>query len=300
MLNQLFSIVRFIRRHPLTQGHQLKAIADFARWQIASRLLGRKVVIPWVDGTRLLTGPGETGLTGNLYCGLMEYEDMLFLLHALDPEETFVDIGANAGAYTILASGVVRSHSIAFEPLPDTVDRLVDQIQLNRINDLVSVINMGLSDHAGELSFTSNSDTMNKVTFNDADGHAIRVRVSTLDSELDTAKRYFFKIDVEGFEYQVLQGGLGIIGSDQTSALIIELNGSGEEFGHSNEDVHRALLALQFHPVSYDPRTRTLKKMDGYNRIGGNTIYVKDFELMSNRCKSAPKRCIHTANQVCI
>ena len=76
MLRQLFSVVRFIRRHPLARGHQLKAIADFARWQIASRLLGRKVVIPWVDGTRLMTGPGETGLTGNLYCGLMEYEDM--------------------------------------------------------------------------------------------------------------------------------------------------------------------------------------------------------------------------------
>jgi hypothetical protein len=33
------------------------------------RLLGRKIIIPWVDDTRLMTGPGETGLAGNLSAG---------------------------------------------------------------------------------------------------------------------------------------------------------------------------------------------------------------------------------------
>jgi hypothetical protein len=77
----------------------------------------------------------------------------------------------------------------------------------------------------------------------------------------------------------VLQGGLGIVGSDQAAALIIELNGSGEEFRHSNDDVHRALLALQFQPVSYDPRTRALEKIDGYNRSGGNAMLRQGFRV---------------------
>jgi FkbM family methyltransferase len=276
------------------------AILAFVRWQLGSRLLGKKVVVPWVDNTRLLTGPGETGLTGNLYCGLMEYEDMLFLLHALHPDETFVDIGANAGAYTVLASGVVGSPSIAFEPLSETVDRLKDQVHLNRIHDRVSVRNLGLSDKPGELFFTNNSDTMNKVSLLAMNHQTEKVRVTTLDNELDTDRTYFFKLDVEGFEYQVLAGGIGIFASDRTSALIIELNGSGEEFGHSNAEIHHKLLSLQFQSVSYDPIGRLLTKMNDYNRRGGNTIYVKNFEQMANRCKTAPKRCIHTANDICL
>ena len=74
----------------------------------------------------------------------MEHEDMLFLLHALKPNETFIDVGANIGAFTILASKVVKSHSISFEPLPETAERLKDQIHINRIEALVNIKNMGV------------------------------------------------------------------------------------------------------------------------------------------------------------
>lgn len=46
-----------------------------------------------------------TGATGNWYCGLQEYEDMSFVLHALRPGDLFVDVGANIGSYSILAAG---------------------------------------------------------------------------------------------------------------------------------------------------------------------------------------------------
>ena len=67
-------------------------------------MLNRKIIVPWVGDSRFITGSGETGLTGNIYVGFHEYEEMLFLLHALQPTDTFVDVGANVGEYTILAS----------------------------------------------------------------------------------------------------------------------------------------------------------------------------------------------------
>ena len=60
------------------------------------QLLGRKVIVPWVEDSKFIAGIGETGLTGNLYTGFMEYEDMLFLLHALDTDETFVDVDSRS------------------------------------------------------------------------------------------------------------------------------------------------------------------------------------------------------------
>ncbi len=72
------------------------------------------------------------------------------------------------------------------------------------------------------------------------------VKVSTLDKELDKKNQYFLKIDVEGFEYNVIEGASAVLSNNNVSAIIIELNGSGEELGHSNEDIHKNYLALDF------------------------------------------------------
>ncbi len=300
ILKQLYSITKFILNHPLTRQNKLKALISFVSWQIAARLLGKKVIVPWVDDASFITAIGETGLTGNLYTGFMEYEDMLFLLHALRTDETFVDVGANIGAFTILASKVVKAKSISFEPLPETVDRLKDQIQLNRINDIVSVRNKGVGDKAGALFFTNNNDTINKVSLAGDIKNTTKIEVTTLDKDLDSNQKYFFKIDVEGYEYNVIEGGKNILSSQNTIAIIIELNGSGDAFGHSNQDIHNNIVSLNFTPVAYEPLSRSLNILNSYNKNGGNTIYVKDVDLMKERCKAGPSRCVHTANDIYI
>jgi FkbM family methyltransferase len=294
-ISQLYAIAKFIAKHPLNANHKLQALTNFVKWQIATRILKKKVIVPWVEDSMFISGLGETGLTGNLYAGFMEYEDMIFLLHALQPNETFVDVGANIGAYTILASKVVKSNSIAFEPLPATAERLKDQIQINRINAAVDIRNMGVGDKEGSLFFTNNNDTVNKVSLAGEVENTTMVKVSTLDNELAKDNQYFFKIDVEGFEYNVIEGASAVLSNNNVSAIIIELNGNGEEFGHSNEDIHKKLLSFGFFAVAYEPQTRNLTELKSYNQNGGNTIYVKDVALISKRCKSAPKRVVHTA-----
>jgi len=298
MIKELLNITKFIFSHPLTKDNKVKAIMSFLRWQIAARLIGKKVIVPWVEDSKFITTIGEAGLTANIYTGFIEYEDMLFLLHALQPNEIFVDVGANIGSYTILASKVVKAKSISFEPLPQTVERLKDQIQINRINDSVSIVNKGVGDKRGSLFFTNNHDTTNKVCLTGDTENSTKVEVTTLDDELEKNEKYFFKIDVEGFEYNVIQGGKNVLSSPNTSSLIIELNGSGDEFGHSNNEIHNKLISFNFKPVSYEPISRQLTTLDDYNKNGGNTIYVKDVNLTIARCKAAPSRSVHTANDI--
>ena len=111
----LVNILNFIAGHPLTRDQKVRAFCRFLCWQIKCRLQ-REVIVPWIAGTNLAVRRGMAGATGNIYCGLHEFEDMAFLLHLLRPEDTFVDVGANIGSYTILAAGVCRARSIAFEP----------------------------------------------------------------------------------------------------------------------------------------------------------------------------------------
>lgn len=298
MLQQLHSIIRFVFNHPLTKPNKLKALISLMRWQIAARLLQKKVIVPWVEDASFVAAIGESGLTGNLYTGFMEFEDMLFLLHTLSEDETFVDVGANVGAFTILASKVVKAKAICFEPLPETVNRLKTQIHVNNISDIVSVINKGVGDEKGELFFTNNNDSTNKVSLSGKAENTTKVEITTLDYELDSNEKYFLKIDVEGFEYNVIEGAKNILSSQNAIALIIEINGSGNDFGHSDQEIHNKIISLNFTPVAYEPLSRTLRVLDSYNTHGENTIYVKDVDLMRARCKVAPSRRVHTANNI--
>jgi predicted RNA methylase len=79
-----------------------------------------------------------TGATGNIYVGLMEYEDMSFLLHYLQKDDLFYDIGANVGVYTVLTSQVKEVKTVSIEPLPLTYEKLLDNININRLTNVIS------------------------------------------------------------------------------------------------------------------------------------------------------------------
>ena len=295
-VKELYYVLKFIWGHPMNADHRALSLIKFFCWQVAIRFLKVKVIVPWVEDSKFITGIGESGVTGNLYGGFMEYQDMAFLLHALQPDEIFVDVGANIGAYTILASKVVKSRTVAFEPIPETAQRLKEQTRINNIDDMVDIRNIGIGNKKEKLWFTANSDTVNKVILNAENGNATSVEVSTLDVELNEDARYFLKIDVEGFEFNVIEGANTLLSSGKIAALIIELNGSGEEFGHSNDKIHKKIVSFDYDPVDYDPIKRKITKLDSYNKARGNTIYVRNSARVEELCKAAPFRVVHTAN----
>ena len=109
---KLFKVIRFIIKHPLNKNRKLKSLILFINWQILSIFFVKKKIFKWVDNSLLIAYRGETAITGNLYTGLLEFNDMGFLLNFLNKNDVFVDVGANSGAYTVLASKVVGSKLI--------------------------------------------------------------------------------------------------------------------------------------------------------------------------------------------
>src|SRR5262249_15085658 len=143
--------------------------------------------------------------TGNIYVGLHEFPDMMFLLHFLRSGDLFLDIGANVGTYTVLASGVCKAKTWAFEPDPETMLSLKRNIEINNLNDLVTVYELALGATETEVGFTIGRDTENRVAA--VDGHCRVVAQKTLDSLLSGFDPTFAKLDVEGYEEEVLRGG---------------------------------------------------------------------------------------------
>ena len=72
----------FIFKHPFAKKHTLKAIFRLLIWQIQSRSQPSKFWVKhYLQGTRFYARKGLSGITGNIYSGLHEFNDMAFLLH---------------------------------------------------------------------------------------------------------------------------------------------------------------------------------------------------------------------------
>lgn len=285
----LLNIYRFIANHPLTRDRKMSAFARWLRWQIGSRVLGWPVAVPFVGSTRLLAKPGMTGATGNIYCGLHEYEDMGFVLHFLRPGDLFVDIGANIGSYTVLASAT-GANVISFEPVPATFEALLDNVHLNRLETRVDVRNQAIGSSRGELEMIADQDTTNQALRAGArySGETLRVPVVTLDEALQGMLPKLIKIDVEGFETEVLAGAMATFANPSLRAVIMELNGSGTRYGFNEDALHQNMLNMGFQPCRYDPITRGVVGLNLQRSTSGNTLYLRDPEAIQHEVRKSP------------
>lgn len=135
-------------------------------------------------------------------------EDADFVGAYLQRGETFVDVGANVGQLSLAAAvRVTRSgRVIAIEAHPRTCKYLLGNVRLNGM--AIEVHNTAIGSTHGELVFTDfRSDDMNFACAIPPPGSAVlRVPVRTLDSIVGNRPVDLLKVDVEGFEVDLLKG----------------------------------------------------------------------------------------------
>lgn len=282
----LTDTIKFICHHPLNKKNPPGAIFRFIKWQLYSRITRKARILKFTNKSKLILKRSMTGATGNLYCGLVEFPDMSFLLHFLREEDLFIDIGANVGAYSVLSATHVKARTISFEPVPTTYKNLTENLKLNDCLAKCTAYNLALGSSTGNIKFTNSLDTINHVA-SDNDPNTITVLVDTLDNILGNDVPILIKIDVEGFEWEVLNGSKDVLKKAGLKAIIIELNGLGKKYGCDENDIHQLLIEHNFTPYTYDPFQRELKKMTTYGKY--NTIYLRDLDFVKERIRSAEK-----------
>ena len=120
----------------------------------------------------------------------------------------FYDIGANIGYYTLLFSESSNIKEIySFEPSPVLSQNLRESL---KDNSKVKILNLGLSDIVSEKEFFLNKDSSNLSSFIKlTKASALKVKVDTLDHLISSGKINppdLIKMDVEGYEFNVLKG----------------------------------------------------------------------------------------------
>jgi FkbM family methyltransferase len=277
MLNAL----RHIWRHPLNADARLSGIARFVRWQVATHLLpGTAIAVPFTDRARLLVSPGMYGATQNVYCGLNDFEDMSFLLHYLREGDLFLDVGANVGAYTVLASAAARARTYAFEPSPAAIHSLRGNVELNRIADRVNIEPYAIGRAPGSVSLsTGGPSAMHRVG---VEGSSSQIEMRTIDSyHLHPS---IMKIDVEGYEAEVLAGAVETATYPELVAIITENNDDSVKYGDGIQSVSSFMSLHGFTAVTYDPWRRQFTPQ---HKRSDNTLFLRNIEKVQRRVTEA-------------
>lgn len=285
LVKRLKRTFKFIYGHPLAKRHIFRSIGRILYWQLQTALKPRtEIEKTFLKPVKFYARKRRAGVTGNIYSGLHEFNEMAFVLHFLRDTDVFFDLGANVGVYTLLASGICKAKSVALEPVPSTFQLLRRNIELNNLQYKVTLINAAAGDAPGTLTFSSAQDTTNHVIRpNEEAGQTIEVNVIKIDSLVHYAPA-LIKIDVEGFESRVLIGAENILKSIGLKAIIIELSNT-VEYGFNDTYTHYLLTLNGFAPFSYDPFTRKLSPIS--ELATDNIIYCRDINFVVSRVKNA-------------
>jgi FkbM family methyltransferase len=287
-LSRFTKILQFIKEHPLAGRNKWKYYKRFFYWQISQRFFAHDQVWRFTSKTKLVLRRHLIGATGNLYTGLQDFAEMGFVLHFLRSQDLFADIGANAGSYTVLASGHAGAKSLVFEPMQSTLIGLKKNININHIQEKTELHTVALGDVKTTVRFSNNLDAENHVLPDWEKADETLVKVEPFDDLFYPSKvPLLAKIDVEGYETAVLKGMRQTVADDRLKAIIIELNGSGYRYDFDEKQIHLDLLAAGFRPYAYEPYSRQLTLLEIFG--ANNTIYIRDVEFAKQRLQTAEK-----------
>jgi FkbM family methyltransferase len=166
-----------------------------------------------------------------MWAGRGSYEERFGrgLLQAVSPGDVVWDIGANIGLYTekFLAKGA--SSVVCFEPAPDAIRALQGKFSADAGRAArVRIVPAALSNARGVARFMADgASPVNRLAAGDRDGSAIEVSVMRGDeavSEYALPPPDIIKVDVEGFELEVIEGLAGVLAEGSVRAVFVEVH----------------------------------------------------------------------------
>jgi len=198
-------------------------------------LLPKKEIIIENEMSKFVVTPGNDTIGKSL----PSFENNIRNWFTNIENKTFLDIGANIGFYTILAKKLGAEKIVGFEPNPDVYKIYEKNVKVNNIKDSTFIYNTALGAEEGSIEFLQNNfrtgisrlahQTTDVPDINEENkGHlsVIEVNIRKLDNiieekEFDLQKIGFIKIDVEGFELDVIQGGIKTLNKVSEGTLLL-------------------------------------------------------------------------------
>jgi len=207
------------------EGFRRRPVAISARlmvWRARCRLRQAAVVKFPRWNVRVLLPPRWRGIEKLIFAFREDYEpELAYLGKALFPRAVFIDVGANLGIYTLVASSIVgpAGRVIAIEPSFQSLPILRKNIAINGLTNVLP-LSVALTEKAGSAWLYHGPDpSQNSLGKNPSrNGVGEEVMTETLDSVLLQAcvdRVDVIKMDAEGSEELILRGATRVLKSER-------------------------------------------------------------------------------------
>lgn len=211
------SVLHFVWSHPANRDHRVRALMRAVRFQVRARLLGRRTLAQLGERSRIWADLHRTSAARAVYANPPDYPEMIAWRRFLRTGDLFVDVGSNVGSYAVWA-GELGASVIALEPAEDTFGLLLENIALNGYD--IMPLRAAAGAACGTSRFTSGQDSVNRL---DETG-AVETALVTVDSLIGDRTVAGMKVDVEGFEIEVLRGCVKALSEQRIKLIQLEWN----------------------------------------------------------------------------
>ena len=192
-----------------------------------------------------------------------DYRDVHTQIMAMPAGECFIDIGANLGLFTMVASHHLGPDGrvIAFEPNQTTFADLAGNLAANGCTNVVTVC-AGVSNATARVAFDPGPAGHSGIArISDTGSSAIMVlgsaQVADLILNVAGGRRITIKIDVEGHENQVIEALMPLLGEAQVARMIVEVDPDNlAQHGTTRETLFARLAEKGLTPSVNDPTRR--------------------------------------------
>ena len=185
--------------------------------------------------------------TEDFYMFYISREEELNPHILMNESETFVDVGANVGYYSLKIAKNYQDKAvkvIAIEAHPENFKALCNNIRCNNLTT-IKTINKAASDHRGVETIYERVDNRNRVrsdSYSISDGFLssstgssvvrsggkhLCIQCDTLDNILGRNKVHVMKIDIEGAEVLALRGATNTL--NRLRKVIVEVHGNNQD-----------------------------------------------------------------------
>jgi FkbM family methyltransferase len=191
----------------------------------------------------------------------------LLLSAALRPGDTFIDVGANEGMISLLASHIVGSGGkvISFEPNPKPRAVFQAAIERNKISNII-LQNVGLGADDGVFQLTvpkinTGEGSFGKPNYPPDLVNVVDCAVFRADDVLYDISPRLIKIDVEGFEYQVVKGMVRTIERSHPAIVMEIVSSHLKAAGTSVQELASFMMSKGYSPFRLALSRKKLLKL---------------------------------------
>lgn len=234
-MKNLPSSLFWVINHPNNKNKLFSTVLRLILWKFNQLFLKIPIVVEMGWGVKFKCYPNSSWGGLVMYTKLPEFYEMKFIKRLIRTADIAIDVGSNMGSYSLICASQMRTGKVfAFEPSKVAYKGLLENIHINNLRDKIIPFNTAISDKEAILPFTNESTSETSHISYGQVSSSSKIKSFSLDKFVgrqQIKKIRFIKIDVEGYEFNVLKGATKILTSGMVDYLLVEINRNSLSYG---------------------------------------------------------------------